>query len=58
MSAPDTNVKKQARRHSPSLYGITLALAVAVIAVVIFSVWNDSLAPADEAAPATVVEDS
>ncbi|MEM8825102.1 MAG: hypothetical protein AAGF30_15955 [Pseudomonadota bacterium] len=30
MTAPDTNVKKQARRHRPALYGITIAILAAV----------------------------
>lgn len=31
MSAPDTNVERQARRHKPSLWGIAIAIAVAAI---------------------------
>lgn len=32
MTAPDTNVTKQARRHRPALYGIAVALLAAVAA--------------------------
>jgi len=31
MSAPDTNVKKQARRHRPALIGIALAVVFGVL---------------------------
>jgi hypothetical protein len=53
MSAPDTNVEKQARRHKPALYGIALAVLVAVVAIIVFAT-SDGLNPADQAAPATV----
>jgi hypothetical protein len=32
MSAPDTNIRKQRRRHLPSILGISAALAIALIA--------------------------
>ena len=32
MSAPDTNLRKQRRRHMPSIVGIAAALAVALVA--------------------------
>ena len=33
MSAPDTNIEKQQRRHFGPLWGITLVLVVAVAAI-------------------------
>lgn len=55
MSAPDTNLEKQARRHSPSLYGIALALIAAALAAFFFVAW-DGVADDEQAAPATVTE--
>ena len=49
MSAPDTNIEKQTRRHSPALWGIGIVLA-AIIAFVFLA----PLAPDNDAAPATV----
>lgn len=34
MSAPDTNTKKQAKRHKPSLLGISLAVIVASLLLI------------------------
>lgn len=54
MSAPDTNIRKQRRRHLPSLIGITAALALALIAALSAFVLDGI--PADEQAtpvPAT-----
>ena len=31
MSAPDTNIERQTRRHKPSLWGIGIALAAAAV---------------------------
>ncbi len=37
MSAPDTNLDRQARRHKPSLWGIAIAVgAAAIFAVTAF----------------------
>ncbi|MBF9044326.1 hypothetical protein HKCCE4037_13365 [Rhodobacterales bacterium HKCCE4037] len=56
MSAPDTNVEKQARNHRPSLIGIALALIIAGVAAVFFIGW-DAAPDGEQAAPA-LVEDS
>jgi hypothetical protein len=32
MSAPDTNIKKQKKRHKPAIWGIWISVAVVVIA--------------------------
>ncbi len=43
MSAPDTNIKTQERRHKPSLYGVKGALIAAgliLLALVIFNVFK------------------
>jgi hypothetical protein len=34
MSAPDTNIKKQKKRHKPAIWGLWLSLAVVVIAAI------------------------
>lgn len=47
MSAPDTNLKKQARRHRPSMVGIALALISALVVAVAFAAWDG---PEDDAA--------
>ncbi|MCR8826415.1 hypothetical protein [Pseudosulfitobacter koreensis] len=36
MSAPDTEIEKQSKRHSPLLIGMAIALTVAFIAGVIY----------------------
>lgn len=46
MSAPDTNVKKEARRHSPAFIGMGVAVLVAFAAAIFFNVW-DNPAPSD-----------
>jgi hypothetical protein len=51
MSAPDTNVTKQARRHKPALWGIAIALGIAAVAAVVALTSNEPLAE-DQAAPA------
>ncbi|MBW4707860.1 hypothetical protein KX928_08690 [Roseobacter sp. YSTF-M11] len=38
MSAPDTNIGKQKKRHRPALWGLWLGLALAVI-LVLAIVW-------------------
>ena len=48
MSAPDTNIRKQRRRHIPALAGIAAALAIALIAA--FSMLLFDRIPADEQA--------
>lgn len=58
MSAPDTNIKKQERRHAPALSGITIALlasGVIMIAVALFVgvPWNEQAAPNATTPPAT-----
>ncbi|WP_224826175.1 hypothetical protein [Cognatishimia sp. MH4019] len=50
MSAPDTNVEKQSRRHKPALIGIAVAL---VFGVLIFGL---NVFETVEEAPATAVE--
>ena len=42
MSAPDTNVKRQARRHRPPLIGIALVVGFAAIAMFIWLAWEAS----------------
>ncbi|QQA43986.1 hypothetical protein [Pelagovum pacificum] len=39
MSAPETNVDKQAKRHRPSIVGISVVLIFVAIITVVFSVW-------------------
>lgn len=51
MSAPDTEVEKQTRRHRPSLVGIALAVIAAIVAVAVFSLW-DPVPRGEQAAPA------
>lgn len=40
MSAPDTKLEKQKRRHKPPLTGIPLAIGLAVLAFVGFLIWS------------------
>lgn len=55
MSAPSTNVEKQAKRHRPAIWGM---IAAAVFAAILFFAYLANLAAqgnepgADEAAPA------
>jgi len=60
MSSPDTDPKKEAKRHKPSLLGISLSVLVAIL----FLVWmltrvlgNGEPEEVDQAAP-TQVEDA
>jgi hypothetical protein len=53
MSAPDTNLDKQARRHRPAIWGISIALVIAVI-VAAFALTRDEPLSEDQAAPASV----
>ena len=58
MTAPDTNVEKQAKRHRPSLFGITLALgAVVLIAVLVTAFLNGDASETSQITPATAVGD-
>ena len=50
MSAPNTNVEKQARRHRWSIWGISIALAAAVIVGTIALTRQEPLVE-DQAAP-------
>ncbi|XDA99474.1 hypothetical protein AB1M95_06060 [Sulfitobacter sp. LCG007] len=59
MSAPDTNIDKQKRRHRPSLIGIWVALAVAAVVVLlmIFDVFGDAeetVNTTSDVAPSTI----
>lgn len=51
MSAPETNVEKQAKRHRGPLVGIILALVVAVGAAIFFT-GADDIAEEDAASAA------
>ncbi|MGR3513524.1 MAG: hypothetical protein ACU0GG_12250 [Paracoccaceae bacterium] len=55
MSAPDTNIERQARRHKPSLAGITTAGGAVVIVVLVLALWPDPLAD-DAPLPETTTE--
>ena len=48
MSAPDTNIEKQKRRHFGPLWGIALVLAVAGVAIFAVPLWSPEVE--DEAA--------
>ncbi|SIN86350.1 hypothetical protein [Vannielia litorea] len=39
MSAPDTNIEKQTKRHSGPLLGIALAVGVGVLAIAAWLLW-------------------
>lgn len=53
MSAPDTNLDKQVRRHRPAIYGISAALLIAGV-VAFFALTQDEPLVEQQAAPATV----
>ncbi|WP_224816396.1 hypothetical protein [Hasllibacter sp. MH4015] len=53
MSAPDTNIERQTKRHTPSIWGISIALIAAAIAAVFFMMWTGTEGE-DQAAPAAV----
>lgn len=40
MSAPDTNVKRQEKRHKPSLFGVKGSLLVVLVIVICFVLYN------------------
>lgn len=58
MTAPDTNTRKQAKRHKPSLLGISIAVIVAGLLLIwmLTRVFVTGEATDDQAAP-TVIED-
>ena len=68
MSAPETNVKRQARRHRPPLIGIGLVLAFAAVAMFIWLAWEASegntpgedsvVIDTEEVAPGVAVEET
>ncbi len=39
MSAPETNIEKQTRRHKPSLVGIVIAAAAVVLILLVVFGW-------------------
>lgn len=58
MSAPDTNIDKQTRRHRPSLWAIAAVVTFVAIAAAIAltretPLVEDQAAPSMEAAPVT-----
>ena len=55
MSAPETNVNKQARRHKPALWGIAIALGIAAVAAFVALTSDEPLAE-DQAAPSRVAD--
>jgi hypothetical protein len=55
MSAPDTNLETQTKRHRGSIWGISAALIVAVLAAVGFFLWDG--VPSDNQAAPTVASD-
>lgn len=56
MSAPNTNIEKQKRRHWPAILGITATLAIVVIVLFALGVWDG--VPLDEqSAPAASTQD-
>ena len=55
MTAPNTNVEKQAKRHRGPLVGIILAVVVAASAAYFFA-GSDELNEGDATAPATATQ--
>jgi hypothetical protein len=55
MSAPDTQIERQAKRHRPSLLGIATAAGAVGIVVLVLSLWPRPLAE-DPELPATTTE--
>jgi hypothetical protein len=51
MSAPDTNIEKQTRRHKPALFGIFAAIAVGglLFLTIFFSAVDDDAAATNDA---------
>ncbi len=60
MSAPDTNTKKQTKRHKPSLVGISLAVIVAGLLLIwmLSRVLVTGEETSDQAAPAQLQDDA
>ena len=60
MSAPDTNTTKQAKRHKPSLLGISLAVIVAGLLLIwmLSRVLVTGEETSDQAAPAQLQDDA
>ncbi|MFZ5964613.1 hypothetical protein ACOXXX_16830 [Thalassococcus sp. BH17M4-6] len=60
MSAPDTNVKTQEKKHKPSLLGIKGVLVFAGVLLIGFLVWtfaqSDEDTPTSDAGAATATE--
>lgn len=54
MSAPDTNIEKQADRHKGPLVGMPMAVIVAVLAMIAVAIYMLSIDPADTAAPQVI----
>lgn len=52
MSAPETNVEKQTRRHKGPLVGIAVAIAVVIAALVVISMISGNDEVPEEAAAA------
>ena len=52
MSAPDTNIDKQEKRHRPSLLGIGVAVAVGLL--MLAAVVGTGMGSIDDAGPTTV----
>lgn len=54
MSAPETNVEKQKKRHRAPLVGIALAVAAGVIFMAIWLVWatEEGNTPVEDNTPA------
>ncbi len=50
MSAPDTNVEKQAKRHRPALFGLIGAVGLAAILFLVFLAWISLSGDAPEGA--------
>jgi len=50
MSAPETNVETQKRRHKPAIFGIVVSVALAAAALGIALVWN-GIPSSEQAAP-------
>ncbi len=55
MSAPDTNVTRQARRHKAALWGIAIALGNAAVAAFVALTSDQPLAE-DQAAPSVATD--
>ena len=50
MSAPDTNLEKQEKRHSPSLLGIRGAMIFAVLALIVIAMFSGLFSVNDDPA--------